>query len=348
MKTDKSIDTSNMFQSIYDFPSQMNDAKSIGKNINLKNTYLNSQNIIVCGMGGSAIGGDFVKSLTSNSLKLPLIVNRNYKLPNWVNSNSIVICSSYSGNTEESLAAYHDAVSRGAKVIGVTTGGKLASLLERDNNDRVVIPSGLQPRAAVAYSFIPLLYLLKKIYATNSEVLNDLENAIDTIKSVRDIYSVDSIENPTLSLARDIYCSLPVIYGENESTSAIALRWKGQFCENSKMLAYHNDIPEMNHNEIVGWQENPEILEKISILWISDKSLNSRNLLRFDASSNILKGIPFFQKKIELDGVSFTDRFIHMLHFGDWVSYWCALLHKINPSPVEKIDKLKKTLSEKS
>jgi glucose/mannose-6-phosphate isomerase len=141
---------------------------------------------------------------------------------------------------------------------------------------------------------------------------------------------------------------LPVIYGVNESTSSIALRWKGQFCENSKMLAYHNDIPEMNHNEIVGWQENPEILKKISILWISDKSLNSRNLLRFDASSKILKDIPFFQKKIEFDGPCFTDRFIHLLHFGDWVSYWCALLHKINPSPVEKIDKLKKTLSEKS
>lgn len=348
MNSDKSIDASNMFQSIYDFPIQMKEAQSIGEKIELKNTYTDIQNIILCGMGGSAIGGDLSRSLVSNSLKLPLIVNRNYKLPNWVNSNSIVICSSYSGNTEESLSAYHDAISKGARVIGVTTGGKLASLLDQNNNDKVAIPSGLQPRAAVAFSFIPLLYLLKKLNVTDGEAINDLGSTIDAIELARDLYSADNDKNPTLSLAKEIYDTLPIIYGENESTSAIALRWKGQFCENSKMLAYHNEIPEMNHNEIVGWQENSQLLKKITILWVSDKSLNTRNSLRIDASSDILKNIPSLQKKIELDGGSFTERFIHLLHFGDWVSYWCALLHKTDPSPVNKIDVLKKILSEKS
>ena len=348
MKIDKSIDISNMFQSIYDFPDQMREAKSIGENIELKKTYDGIQNIIVCGMGGSAIGGDLAKALASNSIKLPLIVNRNYQLPNWVNSNSIVICSSYSGNTEESLAAYDDAITKGAKIIGITTGGKLGSLLDRNTNDKVVIPSGLQPRAAVAYSFIPLLYLLNELNLINNDILNEVELAIGKIQSTRDIYSEDNNENSTLNLAKEIYNTLPIIYGENESTSTIALRWKGQFCENAKMLAYHNDIPEMNHNEIVGWQENPELLKKISILWISDKSVNARNALRFNASRNILNDIPYIQKKIQLDGSSFTERFIHLLHFGDWISYWCALLHKTDPSPVIKIDKLKKTLFEKS
>ena len=114
MKTDKSIDTSDMFQSIYEFPLQMKDAKFIGENIKLNNSYSDAQNIVVCGMGGSAIGGDLSKSLVKKSLKLPLTVNRNYELPNWVNSNSIVICASYSGNTEESLNAYHDANAKGA------------------------------------------------------------------------------------------------------------------------------------------------------------------------------------------------------------------------------------------
>ena len=348
MNSDKSIDTSNMFQSIYDFPIQMKEAQSIAEKIELKNTYTDIQNIILCGMGGSAIGGDLSRSLVSNSLKLPLIVNRNYKLPNWVNSNSIVICSSYSGNTEESLSAYHDAISKGARVIGVTTGGKLASLLDQNNNDKVAIPTGLQPRAAVAFSLIPLLYLLKKLNVTGSEAINDLGSTIDAIELARDLYSADNDKNPTLSLAKEIYDTLPIIYGENESTSAIALRWKGQFCENSKMLAYHNEIPEMNHNEIVGWQENSQLLKKITILWVSDKSLNTRNSLRIDASSDILKNITSLQKKIEIDGGSFTERFIHLLHFGDWVSYWCALLHKTDPSPVNKIDVLKKILSEKS
>ena len=162
------------------------------------------------------------------------------------------------------------------------------------------------------------------------------------------MYSTSVDKNPTFNLAQKIHDTLPVIYGEDGSTSAIALRWKGQFCENSKMLAYHNDIPEMNHNEIVGWQENPQLLKKISILWISDKSINSRNSLRIDVSDNILTNIPFLQQKIEIDGPNFTERFIHLLHFGDWVSYWCALLHSTDPSPVKKIDKLKKILSEKS
>ena len=348
MKTDKSIDTSDMFQSIFEFPLQMRDAKFIGENIKLNNTYSDAQNIVVCGMGGSAIGGDLSKSLVKKSLKLPLTVNRNYEMPNWVNSNSIVVCSSYSGNTEESLNAYHDAITKGAKVIGITTGGKLSFLLDKNNNDKVEIPSGLQPRAAVAFSFIPLLYLLKKLNLTDSEAINDISTTIDALELARNLYSTGVDKNPTLNLAQKIYDTLPVIYGEDGSTSAIALRWKGQFCENSKMLAYHNDIPEMNHNEIVGWQENPQLLKKISILWISDKSINSRNSLRIDASKNILNNIPFLQHKIEIDGPNFTERFIHLLHFGDWVSYWCALLHSTDPSPVKKIDKLKKILSEKS
>jgi len=348
MNFDKSIDPSNMFESIYNFSSQMKEAKSIGEGIILKNSYKDVQNIVICGMGGSAIGGDLSKSLVKSSLNIPMFVNRNYSLPNWVNSNSLVIASSYSGNTEESLAAYHEAISKGATVIGITTGGKLASLLDDNNNDKVLIPAGLQPRAAVAFSFIPLLYLLEKLKATNDKVLSELDVAIEKIQSIKDVYALDDEKNPTYKLAKDIYKTIPVIYGENESTASIALRWKGQFCENSKMLAYHNDLPEMNHNEIVGWQENPELLKQISILWISDKSYNARNSLRLDSSKDVIANIPALQRKVELDGDNFTERFIHLLHFGDWVSYWCALLHNTDPSPVVKIDTLKKILSEKS
>ena len=348
MIIDKSIDSSNMLESIYNFSSQMKEAKSIGEHIVLKNSYEGVQNIVLCGMGGSAIGGDLSKSLVNSSLKVPMVVNRNYSMPNWVNSNTLVIASSYSGNTEESLAAYHEAISKGARVVGITTGGKLASLLDGNNNDKVLIPAGLQPRAAVAFSFIPLLYLLEKLKATDGKVLSELDAAIEKIRSMKDVYALDDEKNPTYTLAKDIYKTIPVIYGENESTATIALRWKGQFCENSKMLAYHNDLPEMNHNEIVGWQENPDLLKQISVIWISDKSYNDRNSLRLDSSKEVIANIPALQRKVELDGANFTERFIQLLHFGDWVSYWCALLHNTDPSPVVKIDTLKKILSEKS
>jgi len=348
MNSHDNIDVSNMFKSIYDFSDHMIEAISIGKEIKIERNYSNLSNIVICGMGGSAIGGDLSKSLINSSLRLPLVVNRNYSLPNWVNEYTMVICCSYSGNTEETLSAYHDALSKGASVIGISTGGRLTKLLDENNHDKVVIPAGLQPRAAVAFSFIPLLYLLSQLELIDKSILDEIDSSVDKIKLVRKLYSNQIDDNPTYTLAKQIYKTIPIIYGENHTTSSIALRWKGQLCENSKMIAYHNDIPEMNHNEIVGWEENPEILKQFSILWISDESLHARNKIRYQSSLEIVKQLPAFQKIVTLEGSSFPERFIHLLHYGDWLSYWCALMHEIDPTPVDKIDQLKQVLSKTS
>ena len=348
MNSNQSIDASNMHKSIYDFPDQMNEAVSIGKKINLVNDYSIISNVVICGMGGSAIGGDLAKSLINDSLNIPIIISRNYSVPNWVNDKSLVICSSYSGNTEETLSAFRDAKSKGASIIGISTGGELSRLLDESNYDRVSIPSGLQPRAAVAFSFIPLLYLLNNLNMLDKKVLDEINSTIEKIKSNRKIYCEKTEDNPTRKLAKQIYRTIPILYGESSSTSSIALRWKSQFCENSKMIAYHNEIPEMNHNEIVGWQENPELLKYFSILWISDESLNPRNAMRYDSSIELIKKMVSHQEVIKLNGETYTERFLHLLHFGDWLSYWCALMHQTDPTPVEKIDKLKDALSETS
>ena len=348
MNPNQSIDSSNMHKSIYDFPGQMSEAISIGKKIKLINDHSFISNIVICGMGGSAIGGDLAKSLINDSLKVPIFVSRNYSVPNWVNDKSLVICSSYSGNTEETLSAFSDAKSKGARIIGISTGGELSKLLDESNYDSVSIPPGLQPRAAVAFSFIPLLYLLNILNMLDKKVLDEINSAIEKIKSYRKIYCEKTEDNPACKLAKQIYRTIPILYGESGSTSTIALRWKGQFCENSKMLAYHNEIPEMNHNEIVGWQENPELLKHFSIIWISDDSLNPRNAMRYDSSMELINKMVSHQEVIKFDGETYTERFLHLLHFGDWLSYWCALMHQADPTPVEKIDKLKKALSEKS
>ena len=348
MNSHDNIDVSNMFKSIYDFPDQIIEAISIGKKNKIEKNYSNFSNIVICGMGGSAIGGDLSKSLINSSLSLPLVINRNYSLPNWVNGHTLVICCSYSGNTEETLSAYHDALSKGASVIGISTGGELTKLLDENNHDKVVIPSGLQPRAAVAFSFIPLLYLLSQLELIDKTILDEIDSSVDKIKLARNIYSNQIDDNPTYTLAKQIYKTIPIIYGESDTTSSIALRWKGQLCENSKMIAYHNDIPEMNHNEIVGWQENPKILKQFSILWISDESVHIRNKIRYQSSLEIVNQLPALQKIITLEGNSFPERFIHLLHYGDWLSYWCALMHEIDPTPVDKIDQLKQVLSKTS
>ena len=222
MNPNQSIDSSNMHKSIYDFPGQMSEAVSIGKKIKLINDHSFISNIVICGMGGSAIGGDLAKSLINDSLKVPIFVSRNYSVPNWVNDKSLVICSSYSGNTEETLSAFSDAKSKGARIIGISTGGELSKLLDESNYDSVSIPPGLQPRAAVALSFIPLLYLLNILNMLDKKVLDEINSAIEKIKSYRKIYCEKTEDNPACKLAKQIYRTIPILYGESGSTSTIA------------------------------------------------------------------------------------------------------------------------------
>ena len=166
------LDPQNMFQSIYDFPDHILEAMEIGKSISLSNTYKNIQNIVIAGMGGSAIGGDIAKTLTNNELKVPLTISRNYTLPNWVDKNTLVICSSYSGNTEETLSSFQDAKDRSAMIIGISTGGSLTKKLNENNFDSILIPKGLQPRAALAFSLVPILFLLKKLDFISLDIIN--------------------------------------------------------------------------------------------------------------------------------------------------------------------------------
>ena len=339
------IDKDDMYQSIWDFPENIIDAIKLSENITLKNEYLDVNNIIIAGMGGSAIGGDVVYSLIKNEIKIPFVVNRGYDLPAWANSSTLIICSSYSGNTEETISILEEAKSLGAKVIGITTGGLLESLCKNYSFDFVNIPSGLQPRAALAFSFIPLLYILKKTSLINVEVRDWLESSVDLIKSKREEYSQDKENNPVYQLANKLYNKLPIIYADSTSLETVAVRLKGQICENSKILAYHSIYPEMNHNEIVGWENNGEFFSNYYVLWLMDDEMNSRNKSRKNIISEILSDLNVSQQEIKVDGNSFKERFLLLIHYGDWLSYWCAILHNTDPSPVKNIQTLKDKLS---
>lgn len=342
---DKSqIDPQDMFGAIFNFADQIIESIGIGKDIQLKNDYSKCENIVVSGMGGSAIGGDVVKTIVNHELKIPFFVNRNYSLPNWVNKKTLVICSSYSGNTEESLSAYEDAKQKGAMICGISTGGQLSEKMISDEYDLITIPSGLQPRAALAYSFVPMLYLLNKVGLISDLLCNDLSNTIKSLKKKRDTYSTGDTSNPVFKLAKEVYGMIPIIYGITDTTGVVALRWKGQLCENAKMLAYNNEIPEMNHNEIVGWGNNPDLLSELSVIWLRDKNDNKRLQARQDVTRQLLNDIHILQHEVSAEGANNVERLLDLINYGDWLSYWCAILHNTDPSPVEKIDKLKKAL----
>ncbi len=337
-------DPQDMFGAIYGFADQITEAIEIGRQLKLQKDYSKCKNIVVAGMGGSAIGGDVVKTLIHNELKIPFYVNRNYLLPNWVNEDTLVICSSYSGNTEESLSAYEDALGKGAMICGISTGGKLSENITAKGYDLIAIPGGLQPRAALAYSFVPILYLLNKIGLVSESIINDLSSAVAALNKKRETYSVGDSSNPIYKLAKEIYGMIPIIYGITDTTGVVALRWKGQLCENSKMLAFHNEIPELNHNEIVGWGNNPDLLSELSVIWLRDKNDNVRSRARQDITKALLNDIDIMQHEVSAEGANNVERLLDLINYGDWLSFWCAILHKTDPSPVEKINKLKKAL----
>ena len=342
------IDTDNMHQSIYEFSDHLVKALEIGKAIALKNQYSDIHNVVVAGMGGSAIGGDVAKLLCKNELKVPMVVSRNYTLPGWVNENTLVICSSYSGNTEETLAAFEHARDKGAQIVGISTGGTLSEKMAEFELDLVTIPGGLQPRAALAFSLVPMLFLMKQTGLIGSETMDQLPGAASFIASIRDGYGKQSEDNPTYSLAQRIYKTIPVIYGETDATGTLAVRFKGQLNENAKMLAYCNELPEMNHNEIVGFKNNQDILNHISIIWLKDEKDHPRTAVRQESSQEIIYDLCANHEVVSAVGDSVATRFLHLIHYGDWVSYWCAILHQTDPTPVKKVDRLKAILSEKS
>jgi len=343
----KNIDPGNMFGAILDFPENLSDALKLAEQIGLTCNYENIENIVVAGMGGSAIGGDVVSILEKNNLEIPFVVSRGYGLPNWVNDHTLVICSSYSGNTEETLCTLDDAIEKKAKIFGITTGGILAERLDELDKDVILIPSGLQPRAALAFSFVPMIVLLEKAGVLDSSLRQWLDDSVSQLKDARVLYGKENESNPTYALAQKIYNRIPIIYSDSSTMGIAAVRLKGQICENGKMLAYHNELPELNHNEIVGWENNPELLESLLVLWLIDSSDNPRVKHRQRITKSILDEVGVDQVILEMAGKSFEERFLHMIHFGDWLSFWCAILHETDPSPVEKITSLKYQLSKK-
>ena len=340
------IDKDNMYKSIWDFPENIIDAIGISERINLKNEYTNINKIIVAGMGGSAIGGDVVYSLIGDEIKIPYLVIRGYNIPAWVDYSTLVICSSYSGNTEETIEVLKKVKLKGGKVIAITTGGRIGQLCDKYSFDKVIIPSGLQPRAALAFSFIPVLFVLLKLNIISSKFLDWLVSSSKLIKQNRVVYSKSNDNNPTWLLAKELYNKMPIIYADSDCLNTVAVRLKGQICENSKILAYNNTFPEMNHNEIVGWEKNSELFKSYYIIWLFDKKMNKRNQARQKIVMDMLDNIGLEQKILEVFGNNFQERFLLLIHYGDWLSYWCAILHKIDPSPVNNINILKNKLSE--
>ncbi|MEA2037243.1 MAG: bifunctional phosphoglucose/phosphomannose isomerase [Nanoarchaeota archaeon] len=320
------LDKSNMLEVIDSFPEQCKDALTLPKGITVKGEITS---IVVCGMGGSAIGGDLLKIYASDT-KLPVFVVRDYKVPNFVDEYTLVFVVSYSGNTEETLAAFHDAKSKGANIVAITSGGKLAQECERV----IKIPSGLQPRASVGYLFFPMLGTL---YNSN---LVDVKN--DDLNEMLILLKDNAkIKEQAEELARKIEGKAPVIYS-SEQLNAAAYRWQTQINENAKYPAFHSAFSEMNHNEINAFR-GMDRSRFIAIL-LRDEKDDARIRKRMDVCKEIMeKNVAV--EEVHVKGNSLLARMFSTMYLGDYTSYYLALRERVDPSPVEVIEWLKKQLA---
>jgi glucose/mannose-6-phosphate isomerase len=337
-------DPSGMRMLIAQFPAQVREAIRIGTEAGIRINSTGIRNIVVTGLGGSAIGGDLLRAFASEQMSVPFFVNRHYFLPGFVDKNSLVIVSSYSGNTEETLDAHNDAVKRGARVLCISSNGATERMAKKFRQPYIKIPGGLPPRAALAYSFFPLLITLRN--AKLLKVSNaDLDETLRLLTAKAEIYSgLVAAKNPALALAERIHGKLIVMYSATDRFDAVNLRWRGQFDENAKTLAFGHVIPEMNHNELVGWNVLKSQMKNLAVILLRDAKDHKRVQLRMDINKEIIGKYTDNMIEVRSEGRSLLARMFSLVHLGDWTSYYLAILNGVDPTPVKVIDYLKAEL----
>lgn len=341
----KRFDTYDMFGMIGSMPDHLEKGVDIGNRAKLMG--LESETFgsaVLAGMGGSAIAGDLLKSMFISDIEIPFIVQRHYRMPKFVGKRTLVICSSYSGNTEETLSAFDDALSRGARVIVISTGGKIAVKATANKVPLIAIPEGLPPRAALGYSFAPLAIILARLGLCENEEF-EIMTAARTMRDRLPIYAPDNPDNPALELARKLEGRIPIIYAAQDNFDAIACRFKGQICENSEVLAFSNQFPESNHNELVGWGDTRGSKTDFIAIMIRDADDHKRISKRFDITEQYLKDKGVEVVELTAQAGTRITRAFTIIQLADFCSYYLALLRGVDPYPVTAIDYLKERMS---
>jgi len=337
MQLNKNFDKYDMKAAIRSFSNQIQNGFDIMNSWENKNKYKNIESILILGMGGSAIGADLTKVLVQDYCTISITINRNYTIPKWVNSKTLILACSYSGNTEETLSAFEICLKNQFHIIICTTGGKLLKIANEYNIDYVKIPSGYQPRAALGLSFSVIILLFSKFKFIPNHLINNLYNTISSLNKFSSEFC--DLNNSAARIAKVIYNTIPIIYGSDDLTWIIALRLKGQLAENAKILSFHYNFPEQNHNEIEGWNNN-NLFEKYSIIWIYDQDIHMNIKKRMDITSQML-GSKIQQIKIKQTGSNKYERLLKLIHYTDWISYYTAYYNNTDPTPVKKIEELK-------
>ncbi len=328
-----------MVKSIEQFTRQLAEALRVGQAVDLVRPGSDIRNILIAGMGASGIGANLVESLTFGRVPIPITVCKGYNIPQFVSPHTLFIACSYTGDTEETLAAVQKAMLKRAHIICITSGGKLLELAREYNLFYVHIPTANQsPRAMVGYMLISLLYALYHTNLIGAAFIKETENAIQSLDR-----SEKAIQTEAEIIARKLKGKLPVIYCDGR-LYAMALRFQNQLNENAKQLAHVNTFPEMNHNELEGWHYPDILLPMIQVVYLYSDHDHERVEKRMELCR------PIFERKsnpiidIVAEGASLLEQYYYLIHLTDWISYFLAKENQVDPDAVETIVYVKEEL----
>ena len=341
------IDASGMLDRLANFPKQIKETIDVVNATSLPSVF-KVDAIVISGMGGSAISGDIVQSFFRDRFDIPIFVNRDYDLPKWTNKNTLVFSQSYSGNTEETLSTFKHAYQKKCKVIGISSGGKLQEYCEKREMPFIKVPSGFPPRAATAYLLFSPLLALKKIGLLKKTIELEMDEVIKLAENVSRTNgkTVPESDNFSKQIARTIFNTIPQVYGWG-IYAPIAKRWCTQFNENAKIIARYDVVPECNHNDIVGWSQDPETSKHFTCILFRDEKIESVYMTkRLDLMREFLESVSANVIEVPVNGKKTLEKMIYAMYLGDFVSCYLAILRNIDPTPVDVIVELKRALAE--
>lgn len=321
---------------INNFPQQLAEAIDIGRKnrINFGGKIFSS--VVVSGLGGSGIGGTIAAEVVSDEASAPILVTKDYFLPAFVNENTLVIISSYSGNTEETLSAMQQAINKKATIACITSGGKVVEIAQKNNLPYILIPGGMPPRSCLGYSLTQLFFVLNAAGIISDSFEKQLENAVALLETEK-----VSIKKIAAEVTEKLYDKTPVIYSA-AGYEGVATRFRQQVNENSKMLCWHHVIPEMNHNELVGWVDKNE---NIGVVIFRNSTDFSRTQSRIENNKQVIAGCTTTIIELFSKGESKLEKSIYLIHLGDWISLYMAQKRGVDATEVNVIDRLKGALS---
>lgn len=317
------------------FPENLTEALKIAENSPLTKNYPKFNNVVICGMGGSGIGGKLVASWIVNEINIPINFCQDYSLPNYVDKKTLIIASSNSGNTEETLSAVEEAHKKGSSIIGICSGGKLKAFCKHWNYDCIIVPGGNPPRTQLAFSIVQLVHIFAEINLINKEKINEFVTAKELI-----IANNDEIHEEAKQLADFINGKELIIYSEAKD-EGVAVRARQQFNENSKVLCNHHTIPEMNHNEMVGWYGGAY---RYAVLFLDTNDWHAQNKKRLAFSIETIQTKTNAIKVLKAKGESHLTKALYLINIIDWASLYAAEKKNVDSIYIGVIDNLKASL----